>query len=351
LRRDQTDAERKLWAHLRSRQVGGAKFRPQHFIHPFIVDFCCPEHWLVMELDGGQHAMQAEADQRRTAFLAAQGYRVLRFWNHEVLTDIEAVMERIVTVLSSQRPSPQPSPSQGEGEESDMKTATNLFPQVTTFTNLCRAFRDAGRGKQDKPEVQVFAYHLEDRLWEIKHELEAEKYVWGGYRPFWISDPKPRLIKAAPFRDRIVHHALYNVLEPLWERSYIRDTYACLRGRGTLAAVRRYEEFVRWLGGKGYVIYPGGYKRMRRRNVVNARRRVKALEVGYAQGEVTFAHARSSIASWLGLATPAKTFRLSRHLFLEHDVRNIGKRLLVRMICRDSGREAMPCLISSPACM
>ncbi|MGH8009937.1 MAG: endonuclease domain-containing protein [Candidatus Binatia bacterium] len=108
LRRDQTDAERKLWRHLRSRQVGKAKFRRQHFIHPFIVDCCCPEHWLIVELDGGQHAVQAEADQRRTAFLAAQGYRVVRFWNPEVLTDIEAVMERIVTVLSDPHPGPLP---------------------------------------------------------------------------------------------------------------------------------------------------------------------------------------------------------------------------------------------------
>ena len=108
LRHDQPEAERKLWAHVRNRQVGGAKFRRQHFIRPFIVDFCCPEQRLIVELDGGQHAVHAEADQRRTAFLAAQGYRVLRFWNHEVLTNIEAVLERIVSVLSDPYPSPLP---------------------------------------------------------------------------------------------------------------------------------------------------------------------------------------------------------------------------------------------------
>jgi len=68
---------------------------------------------------------------------------------------------------------------------------------------------------------------------------------WGGYRAFWIYDPKKRLIRAAPFRDRVVHHALYRVLAPIVERAYIADTYACLVGRGSLAAVRRYEQVVR----------------------------------------------------------------------------------------------------------
>ncbi len=81
----------------------------------------------------------------------------------------------------------------------------------------------------------------------------------------------------------------------------------------------------------GYVIYPGGYKRIRRRNVVNFRRRLKRLEEGHAEGEIRFDHARSSIASWLGLAKHASAFWLSRSLFLAHDVRNIGKRLLVKM--------------------
>lgn len=84
----------------------------------------------------------------------------------------------------------------------------------------------------------------------------------------------------------------------------------------------------------GYVIYPDGYKRIRRRNVVNFRRRLKALETEHAQAEITFDHARQSIASWLGLAKHTSAFRLSRGLFLEHDVRNIGKRLLVRTVCQ-----------------
>jgi very-short-patch-repair endonuclease len=108
LRHNQTDAERRLWEHLRNKQLMGVKFRRQHFIHPFIVDFCCPEHWLVIELDGGQHAGRADADQRRTAFLTAQGYRVMRFWNNEVLMNIEGVVERILSVLSDPHPDPLP---------------------------------------------------------------------------------------------------------------------------------------------------------------------------------------------------------------------------------------------------
>src|SRR5262245_48292532 len=92
LRRDQTDAERKLWARLRDRQLFGAKFRRQHPIGRFVADFCCAERLLVVELDGGQHATQREADRRRSDFFAAKGYRVIRFWDHEVLQEADAVL-------------------------------------------------------------------------------------------------------------------------------------------------------------------------------------------------------------------------------------------------------------------
>jgi len=109
LRRDQTEAERKLWLRLRNRQLGDVKFRRQHFISPFIADFCCPEKWLVVELDGGQHVEQAKVDQERTAFLESKGYRVLRFWNNEVFVNMEAILEKIAAVLSDPHPDPLPS--------------------------------------------------------------------------------------------------------------------------------------------------------------------------------------------------------------------------------------------------
>ena len=79
LRRDQTDAELALWARLRDRQLCGAKFRRQHPIGPFVADFCCPQGKVIVELDGGQHADDVAADQKRSRFLEEQGYRVLPF--------------------------------------------------------------------------------------------------------------------------------------------------------------------------------------------------------------------------------------------------------------------------------
>jgi very-short-patch-repair endonuclease len=108
LRRQQTDAESKLWARLRARQLCGAKFRRQHAIGPFIADFCTVERGLVIELDGGQHATQAQADQRRSAYLERSGYRVLRFWDNEVLMNMEAVLQRIFQALNDPHPCPLP---------------------------------------------------------------------------------------------------------------------------------------------------------------------------------------------------------------------------------------------------
>jgi len=95
LRSKQTDVEAKLWRRLRDRQVFGAKFRRQHPIGPYIVDFCCPTLRLIVELDGGQYAKQTVADESRTHFLESRGYRVLRFWNNQVMTQLDAVLEEI----------------------------------------------------------------------------------------------------------------------------------------------------------------------------------------------------------------------------------------------------------------
>ncbi len=114
LRRDQSEAERRLWARLRARHLCGAKFRRQHPIGRFIADFCCVERPLVVELDGGQHALQAEADQRRSAFLARRGYRVLRFWDNEVMENMEAVLQQIVEALRDPHPYPLPDRARGK---------------------------------------------------------------------------------------------------------------------------------------------------------------------------------------------------------------------------------------------
>ena len=104
LRRQQTDVETKLWFRLRGRQICGVKFRRQHPIGPYIVG-CCPDRGLVVELDGGQHVEQASADQARTRFLESEGYRVVRFWNHEVLSQADAILAEIARLLSNPHPS------------------------------------------------------------------------------------------------------------------------------------------------------------------------------------------------------------------------------------------------------
>ncbi|MBI1815525.1 MAG: endonuclease domain-containing protein [Deltaproteobacteria bacterium] len=115
LRSDQTDAEQKLWQKIRAGQVNGAKFRRQHPVGPYFADFCCDERRLVIELDGSQHAMNVARDDARTAYLEAQSYRVLRFWDNEVLNNMESVLARICDALRSPHPSPLPG-GEGAGE-------------------------------------------------------------------------------------------------------------------------------------------------------------------------------------------------------------------------------------------
>lgn len=101
LRRTMTDAELKLWMRLRDRQLDGAKFRRQHPLGPYVLDFFCESERLVIEVDGGQHADCAAKDEKRSAWLIAKGCRVLRFWNHDVLNNIDGVLETIQRALKS----------------------------------------------------------------------------------------------------------------------------------------------------------------------------------------------------------------------------------------------------------
>jgi very-short-patch-repair endonuclease len=96
-----TDAERRLWQSLRNRRLNGAKFRRQMAIGPFFVDFACVASRLAIEIDGGQHAERVAQDERRTAYITAQGYRVLRFWNNEVLRNTEGVLAAIADCLNN----------------------------------------------------------------------------------------------------------------------------------------------------------------------------------------------------------------------------------------------------------
>ncbi len=99
LRKNQTDSELVFWQLVRAKRLDSLKFRRQHPIQPYIVDFICPEKNLVIELDGGQHAEVIEYDEKRTHFLESKGYTVIRFWNNEVLTNIEGVYEVLIKHL------------------------------------------------------------------------------------------------------------------------------------------------------------------------------------------------------------------------------------------------------------
>jgi len=103
LRLTMTDAERRLWAALRGRRLQGYKFRRQHPLGPFVLDFVCIEHRLVIEADGGQHADNTN-DQRRTRWLENRGWRIIRFWNNEILSNTEGVAEAILRALNSENP-------------------------------------------------------------------------------------------------------------------------------------------------------------------------------------------------------------------------------------------------------
>ncbi len=119
------------------------------------------------------------------------------------------------------------------------------YAQVYDWDNLYLAWRKASRGKRGRAAAACFEYHLEDNLVTLQEELAAQTYRPGPYASFHIHEPKQRLISAAPFRDRVVHHALCNVIEPLFERTFIGDSYANRVGGGTHAALDRAQAFAR----------------------------------------------------------------------------------------------------------
>jgi very-short-patch-repair endonuclease len=110
LRRELTVTEQLLWSRLRRRQVSGHKFRRQQVLGPYIVDFACLEKKLVIELDGGQHADRRRYDERRTRWLEQRGFRVLRFWDNQVLAELEGVLRTIELALEAPPPPPSPTP-------------------------------------------------------------------------------------------------------------------------------------------------------------------------------------------------------------------------------------------------
>jgi len=126
-----------------------------------------------------------------------------------------------------------------------LKRAGGLWHKITSFDNLLAASRAARRAKRFKPNVLKFEHNLEYELLRLQEELVSKTYRPGPYREFYIHEPKRRKISAAPYRDRVVHHALVRVVEPVFERSFIYHSYACRRMKGTHRAVDAFERFLR----------------------------------------------------------------------------------------------------------
>jgi RNA-directed DNA polymerase len=126
-----------------------------------------------------------------------------------------------------------------------MKTHVNLWPHICTFENLYLAWLDTRRGKSSKRQAVHFENQLEENLCALLDELQSAAYQPGQYTSFYIYEKKRRKISAAPFRDRVVHHALCREIEPIFERRFITDSYACRRGKGTHRALDRCTHFAR----------------------------------------------------------------------------------------------------------
>ena len=126
-----------------------------------------------------------------------------------------------------------------------MDAPSDLYAQICSFENLYLAYRKARQGKRGKPPVAEFEFNQEEELLRLRDELAAGAWQPGPYHSFYIHEPKRRLISAAPFRDRVVHHALCNLLEPRWERRFIYDSYANRLGKGTHRAILRCQQLAR----------------------------------------------------------------------------------------------------------
>lgn len=124
-----------------------------------------------------------------------------------------------------------------------MKRQNNLFEKIVSFENVLKASKKARRGKRYKASTARFEYNLESGILKIIEDLRSKTYEPGAYYDFYIYDPKKRLISAAPYFDRVIHHALINIIGPIIEKPFICDTYACIKGKGTHKAVQRYREF------------------------------------------------------------------------------------------------------------
>ncbi len=126
-----------------------------------------------------------------------------------------------------------------------MKTYKNLFEKIYSFQNLYSAYLQARKNKRYRSYILKFNYNLEENLLKIQQELQNQTYQHAGYRQFIVYDSKKRQIKAPLFLDRVIHHALCSIIEPIFDQGFIFDSYACRKGKGTHQAIKRLEKFIR----------------------------------------------------------------------------------------------------------
>jgi hypothetical protein len=128
-----------------------------------------------------------------------------------------------------------------------MENCQNLFETICNFKNLYQAYLQARKCKRYRQDILDFGYRLEENLLKLEEELSNQNYQHGGYRQFVVCDSKKRQIEVAPFRDRVVHHALCNIIDPIFDQGFIFDSYACRQDKGTHRAVKRLQQFLRKL--------------------------------------------------------------------------------------------------------
>lgn len=126
-----------------------------------------------------------------------------------------------------------------------MKTYQNVFENIISMENLFSAWEEFKKGKQKKKDVMEFEFNLEDSIFNLRRELEDKTYKHGGYHGFYITDPKVRHIHKATVKDRILHHAIYSILNPIFEPTFIYDSYSCRKNKGTHKGIYRLEKFLR----------------------------------------------------------------------------------------------------------
>lgn len=119
----------------------------------------------------------------------------------------------------------------------------HTFDNITAKENLLLAWKEFAKGKRDRKDVQEFELHLMGNLLTLHRDLKGKMYVHSPYEAFSISDPKPRSIHKASVRDRVLHHAIYRLLYPFFDRTFIADSFSCRKGKGTHKALRRFEMF------------------------------------------------------------------------------------------------------------